>query len=503
MIFRSRKKPASAAAVAGPSAELAVGRSTDALLAEIEELTRSNRERRDPEAEIRLVALRHAAGIRMLEAASRGADYPQPAFDRLPDRNGELAGITPDQLTPEVVRAGLLRDGCLLVRGLLNREDAAGLVEQIQAAFDAREALQAGRSADGGYYREFTPDPRFIGEEGGRDWVAGGGGLWVADSPHLMFEMLDCFERAGLTRVIRDYLGERPTVSVQKCTLRKVDPDAGHGWHQDGAFMGDVRALNVWLALSRCGDESPGMDIVPKRLDEIVPTGTEGAIFEWSVSPAGGRGGGGRCWHPATDLRTRGRTALRRPVPALDRHGSLDEEEPPGDRELVLRGLRLAGGVRAPRCVTRGPEPRRFFFVHMQKTGGVSLYVRMWRYFGRQAVYPAPSDGSPTKVAPQLFPQVLFERWAERRDEIQVVTGHFPLCTTELLDAEFTTLITVLRHPVERTLSYLRHHRDTTPADRELPLEAIYEDPSRFRPFIENHMVKMLSLRSRGDDATG
>jgi ectoine hydroxylase-related dioxygenase (phytanoyl-CoA dioxygenase family) len=46
-----------------------------------------------------------------------------------------------------------------------------------------------------------------------------------------------------------------------------------------------VRALNVWLALSRCGDESPGMDIVPKRLDRIVPTGTEGAIFEWSVSP--------------------------------------------------------------------------------------------------------------------------------------------------------------------------------------------------------------------------
>ena len=145
--------------------------------------------------------------------------------------------------------------------------------------------------------------------------------------------------------------------------------------------------------------------------------------------------------------------------------------------------------------MTGADEPRRFFFVHMQKTGGVSLYVRMWRYFGRQAVYPAPSDGSPTEVAPQLFPHVLFERWAERRDEIQVVSGHFPLCTIDFLDAEFTTL-TVLRHPVERTLSYLRHHRDTTPSDSELPLEAIYEDSTRFRPFIENHMVKMLSLRA-------
>ena len=67
-------------------------------------------------------------------------------------------------------------------------------------------------------------------------------------------------------------------ISVQKCTLRRVDPDAGRGWHQDGAFMGDVRALNVWLSLSRCGDEAPGMDVIPRRLEDIVPTGTEGAV---------------------------------------------------------------------------------------------------------------------------------------------------------------------------------------------------------------------------------
>ena len=269
MIFRTRKKP----------------ESTEELLAEIEELTRANRERRDPDTEARLVELRHMAGLQLLEASPGGAAYPEPAFDQLPDRNGELAGITPEQLTPEIVRAGILRDGCLLVRGAVSQDDAGLLVEQINAAFEARDALQAGRPADTGYYHEFVPDPRFTGEEGGRDWVAGGGGLWVADSPHLLFEMLDSFERAGLTRVIGKYLGERPTISVQKCTLRKVDPDAGHGWHQDGAFMGDVRALNVWLSLSRCGDEAPGMDVVPRRLDHIVPTGTDGAIFEWSVSP--------------------------------------------------------------------------------------------------------------------------------------------------------------------------------------------------------------------------
>jgi Phytanoyl-CoA dioxygenase (PhyH) len=259
--------------------------STAELLAEIEELTRANREGRDPDAEVRLVNLRHAAGIHLLDGDGSAARFPEPAFDRLPDRNGELAGITPEQLTPEVLRAGILRDGCLLVRGVLGRDEAANLVDQINAAFGARGELAEGRTADAGYYREFPLEPRFAGEEGGREWTARGGGLWVADSPHLMFEMLDCFDRAGLTNVITDYLGEHPTISVQKCTLRKVQPDAGHGWHQDGAFLGEVRALNVWLALSRCGDESPGMDIVPKRLDHIVPTGTEGAIFEWSVSP--------------------------------------------------------------------------------------------------------------------------------------------------------------------------------------------------------------------------
>jgi hypothetical protein len=145
--------------------------------------------------------------------------------------------------------------------------------------------------------------------------------------------------------------------------------------------------------------------------------------------------------------------------------------------------------------VTSSDEPRRYFFVHMQKTGGVSLYMRLQRQFGPEAVYPAPSDGDPEAVMPQLFPNILLDSWRARRDQIRVVTGHFPLCTVNLLNAEFI-IFTVLRDPVERTLSYLRHHRDRSPAEGDRPLEEIYEDPERFRPFIQNHMVKMLSLRA-------
>jgi phytanoyl-CoA dioxygenase PhyH len=280
MIFRRRK---SEAEDVQREPEVATGRSTEELLAEIDELTRQNRESPDPQREIRLVELRHAVGIRRHDDPKAGAGYPEPAFDRLPDRNGDLADVRPDQLSPELIRAGILRDGCLLVRGLVDPRVAEGIARDIDSAFEARDAIAGSGNGDPAYYNEFVPAPAFR-ESLGRDWIAGGGGLWAADSPHLLFEMLDTFDRAGLTDAIRGYLGEPPVISVQKCTLRRVDPDAGRGWHQDGAFLGEVRALNVWLSLSRCGDEAPGMDVIPRRLEEIVPTGTEGALFDWSVS---------------------------------------------------------------------------------------------------------------------------------------------------------------------------------------------------------------------------
>lgn len=147
---------------------------------------------------------------------------------------------------------------------------------------------------------------------------------------------------------------------------------------------------------------------------------------------------------------------------------------------------------RTPRRPRRDPD-ERFFLCHVQKTAGTSLFLGLHRVFHQRELYPNDTDGDLVHVAPQLSVPQLLDRWAERRDEIRMLTGHFPLCTAELLDAPFTTL-TMLREPVERTLSYLRHHRKLTPGDRDKPLEAIYEDPFRFDGLIHNHMVKMFSL---------
>jgi Sulfotransferase family len=141
----------------------------------------------------------------------------------------------------------------------------------------------------------------------------------------------------------------------------------------------------------------------------------------------------------------------------------------------------------------READPLRYFIVHIQKTAGSSLRRRLVELFGEAAVYPTRRVDGTDPYELVLSIDHLRRQFAERRVEIRVVIGHFPLCVTELLDGEFATL-TILREPVDRTLSYLRHHRQTTPADRDKSLERIYAEPFRFQGFVHNHMTKMLAL---------
>jgi hypothetical protein len=152
----------------------------------------------------------------------------------------------------------------------------------------------------------------------------------------------------------------------------------------------------------------------------------------------------------------------------------------------------VADDATTPSREVSGAE--RFFFVHVQKTGGTSLFMRLSQVFTDAEVYPNRSDGDLFSGAPQFSVPLLTNRWVDRGHEIRLVFGHFPLCTTELLGGGFTTL-TVLREPVERTLSYLRHFRAMTPEASDKSLEEIYEDPVRFRRLVHNHMVKMFALR--------
>ena len=76
-------------------------------------------------------------------------------------------------------------------------------------------------------------------------------------------------------------------MSVKKCVLRCVPSTIKVAdWHQDGAFMGrEIGSMNVWLSLSHCGYDASGLECLPHRLTEIVPTGSHGAHIDWSIGP--------------------------------------------------------------------------------------------------------------------------------------------------------------------------------------------------------------------------
>ena len=276
-LFKRGQK--SGSAVAEPVGERS--RSSAELFEEIDALTARNLESRDPELERRIRHLRHLAGVKLLSEAPADPDYVTPASKPL-NLESELPSVTPAQLDAATLRAAILDRGCLLVRGLMQPDEALHLADQIDHAFEARKELQDEETPSAGYYEEIAPEPGFSVIE--RHWIEAGGGVLAADSPTVLFEYLSAFEKVGLPQVIAEYLGERPALSAQKSTLRKSTPDVSGQWHQDGRFLGDVRAMNVWLSLSRCGDVAPGLDLVPRRLDDFVEAGGDDAVFDWSSS---------------------------------------------------------------------------------------------------------------------------------------------------------------------------------------------------------------------------
>lgn len=278
---RQRTDSTGAAAVAEPPPTGFEG--TDEQLREqIARLSELTRQRPSRDTQQELLRLRNQLGIRLMEGEAPEPRFPDPDFERV--RGGDaLPEFSGGEVTGGLLRAGILTQGCLLVRGLVPRERAERFAAEIDRLFTERDRHDDGGGHDPGYYSEFVPDPRY-GVIFGRPWIKEGGGVLAVDSPQLSFEMLEMFEQNGLPRLVTEYLGEPPILSGQKTTLRKATPDVPGAWHQDGKFMGPVRALNLWLSLSRCGDESPGLDIVPKRLDEFVATETDDAMIPNQIS---------------------------------------------------------------------------------------------------------------------------------------------------------------------------------------------------------------------------
>lgn len=214
------------------------------------------------------------------------ADVPWPPQTEadLPVTSG-LPEIRAEDLDRDRLVAGVRKHGVLIVRGLFGEDvcaDLRSMIDQTMAAYDEdRERV------DPAWNVPLTDvSGQVLGATHFRSWNHGAAGLAAADSPRAAAYILAEFQRVGLAELVGSYLGERPAISLEKWTLRRVPTDTGSSWHQDGAFLGtEKHTVNMWVALSDCGERASGLDIVARRFDHIVPTGTEGAFFDWDVSP--------------------------------------------------------------------------------------------------------------------------------------------------------------------------------------------------------------------------
>jgi hypothetical protein len=152
----------------------------------------------------------------------------------------------------------------------------------VSTALDAAQHfLQEEQTSD--WFTPFPLLPSTI-QPAARNFGLKGGSVFAADSPLALEVLLAEFTRAGISEAIDAYLGEEAYLSLGKTSLRRVDPGIPADWHQDGAFLGEhIRTVNLWVALSDCGEDAPGLDLLPRRVNHLCARGTEGAHFDWSI----------------------------------------------------------------------------------------------------------------------------------------------------------------------------------------------------------------------------
>lgn len=205
---------------------------------------------------------------------------PFPGFRGVPE-------IRASELESALLGGAIRHHGCLLVRGLFDEPSVARLVDGICSALAAGERFFASKETNE-WFTPFPFLPNSVTEKpAARRFGLQGGSVWAPDSPAALSMVVDAFAKTGVVDAIEGYLGETAYLSVGKTSLRRVDPNIPTAWHQDGAFLGEhIRTVNCWVALSDCGEDAPGLDLLPRRVDRLCATGTHGTPFDWSIGDA-------------------------------------------------------------------------------------------------------------------------------------------------------------------------------------------------------------------------
>jgi Sulfotransferase family len=136
-----------------------------------------------------------------------------------------------------------------------------------------------------------------------------------------------------------------------------------------------------------------------------------------------------------------------------------------------------------------------FFFLHIMKTAGTTFALHLHEIFGSDHVYPHGVESqAKSDIRTNYFnANALMSLSEEQRAEIRMYAGHFPYAIYEMLGIDAVT-ITILRDPVDRCVSMLKHCKRGIKAYLGQSLEEIYESRFVHDAFIDNFQTKQFAL---------
>jgi len=148
----------------------------------------------------------------------------------------------------------------------------------------------------------------------------------------------------------------------------------------------------------------------------------------------------------------------------------------------------------------------RYFFIHIQKTAGTSLRRHLLANFNREEIYPPPPDGGSKNqmLSAYLAGGFLCDIPPDVQARFRLFHGHMAFAVSKRLSFdEPMKTFTLLRDPVERTLSVLGQKKRNRPEFAKASLEQIYDNEEIFPGQILNHQTKIFAVPVDSDILEG